>query len=63
LEVGAKINVDGPYGKFGYKAGGVVVLDGVEHKAKKIFFIAGGSGITPCYQTIAEIIAMPDETI
>ncbi len=52
LEVGAQINVEGPYGKFDYKAGGIVAIDGVEHKAKRIFFIAGGSGITPCYQTI-----------
>ena len=27
-------------------------------KMKRIFFIAGGSGITPIYQTIAEIIKM-----
>lgn len=60
LEVGDKINVEGPFGKFNYKAGGVVVLDGMEHKAKRIFFIAGGSGITPCYQTIIEIAAMKD---
>lgn len=32
-------------------------------KKKRIFFIAGGSGITPCYQTIKEIIKMRDETI
>lgn len=32
-------------------------------KKKKIFFIAGGSGITPCYQTIMEIIKMPKEDI
>lgn len=29
LEVGAIINVEGPFGKFAYKPGGVVVLDGV----------------------------------
>lgn len=32
-------------------------------KKKRIFFIAGGSGITPCYQTICEIMNMPNETI
>jgi nitrate reductase (NAD(P)H) len=52
LDIGAKINVEGPFGRFDYKAGGIVSIDDVEHKAKRIFFIAGGSGITPCYQTI-----------
>ena len=30
---------------------------------QKIFFVAGGSGITPIYQTIQEIAAMKAETI
>lgn len=30
---------------------------------KRIIFIAGGSGITPCYQTIREICNMPGEDI
>lgn len=60
LEVGDSFHVEGPFGKFNYKPGGVVVLDGVEHKAKRIYFIAGGSGITPCYQTITEIADMKD---
>lgn len=63
LEIGALINVEGPYGKFDYQPGGVVVLDGVQHKSKRILFVAGGSGITPCYQTIQEIVSMKDETI
>jgi NAD(P)H-flavin reductase len=28
-----------------------------------MFFIAGGSGITPCYQIIKEIINMKDENV
>ena len=39
------------------------MLDGVQHKSKRILFVAGGSGITPCYQTIQEIVSMKDETI
>jgi ferredoxin-NADP reductase len=35
-----------------------VILDGIEHKIQRIYFIAGGTGITPCYQTITEIIGM-----
>jgi NAD(P)H-flavin reductase len=30
-------------------------------KKKRIFFVAGGSGITPCYQTIQEIFQMKNE--
>lgn len=52
--------MEGPYGKFGYKPGGIVVLDGVEHKSKRILFIAGGSGITPCFQSIQEMVSMKD---
>jgi NAD(P)H-flavin reductase len=63
LGVGDKINVEGPYGKFDYREKGIVVVDGVEHRIKRIFFVAGGSGITPCYQTITEIIAMKEENI
>lgn len=63
LEVGDKIHVDGPYGRFSYKAGGVVIIDGEEMVKKRIFFIAGGTGITPCYQTIREILKMPGEDI
>lgn len=36
------------------------MVNGKEMKKKRIFFIAGGSGITPCYQTIREIAKMPD---
>jgi NAD(P)H-flavin reductase len=32
-------------------------------KKSRIFFIAGGSGITPCYQTIREILQMKNEKI
>ena len=32
-------------------------------KKDRIFFIAGGSGITPIYQTIREIAKMPDENM
>jgi hypothetical protein len=38
-------------------------LDGNKYDAKRIFFMAGGSGITPIFQTIIEIAAMKDEKI
>lgn len=46
------MTIQGPYGRFGYEKKGIVVIDGQKIPAKRIFFIAGGSGITPCYQTI-----------
>ena len=58
--MGDYINVDGPFGKFGYRPGGIVIINGKEMKKKRLFFIAGGSGVTPCYQTIKEIINMKD---
>jgi cytochrome-b5 reductase len=35
--------------------------EGEEKKVKRIFAIAGGSGITPIYQVIREIISMGDD--
>jgi ferredoxin-NADP reductase len=32
-----------------------LILDEEKQKFNRIFFIAGGSGITPVYQTITEI--------
>ena len=29
LDIGAKINVEGPFGRFNYKAGGIVSIDDV----------------------------------
>jgi NAD(P)H-flavin reductase len=61
--VGDVIDVEGPLGKFDYQPGGTVVTNDFTTKAKRIFFIAGGSGITPCYQIIKEIVNMKDEDI
>lgn len=63
LEVSDTINVEGPFGRFNYKPGGVVVVDGEEMIKKRIFFIGGGSGLTPIYQTINEIRKMENENI
>lgn len=40
-----------------------MIINGKEMVKKRIFFIAGGSGITPCFQTIREIASMPKESI
>ena len=58
LKIGDTINVKGPYGKFGYKQGGIIVSDGIEMKKKRIFFIVGGSAMAPIDKTIKDITAM-----
>jgi len=35
-------------------------LDGEKKPYKRLFFMAGGSGITPCYQVLREIANMPE---
>lgn len=52
LNLGDTIDVEGPLGKFDYQPGGIVITNDFTSAAKRIFFIAGGSGITPCYQII-----------
>jgi NAD(P)H-flavin reductase len=52
LKVGDLINIEGPYGRFGYEENGTVIIDEEKMPMKRLFFMAGGSGITPCYQTI-----------
>lgn len=58
--VGDLITIEGPLGKFDYQPHGKVITNDFTSIAKRIFFIAGGSGITPCYQIINEIINMKD---
>ena len=60
--------MEGPYGKFGYRAGGTVIiteseLEVKEFQCKRLFMIAGGAGITPLYQALMEITNMKEETI
>ena len=63
LSNGDKINVFGPYGSFNYQGGGVISLRGKSMIKKRMFLIAGGTGVVPCYQTIRQICSMPDENI
>lgn len=63
LSIGDRITIEGPLGKFIYEPHGKIITDDFTTVAKRIFFIAGGSGITPCYQIINEIINMKDEDV
>lgn len=52
LEIGETIDVRGPMGKFTYEKG----------TYKKFGMVAGGTGITPCWQVFREILADPEDT-
>lgn len=58
LSIGSTISILGPIGKFVYEGNGVCFYkkEGKRVQFKKFGFIAGGSGITPCFQYIQYII-------
>ncbi|KAI5819432.1 hypothetical protein BZA77DRAFT_155960 [Pyronema omphalodes] len=47
LEIGSKVEVKGPIGKFIYKGKGKYALNGEEKTTERFNMICGGSGITP----------------
>ena len=60
LKPGDTISVKGPMGKFEYKGGGGnYLLNRRAGHARYLSFIAGGSGITPCYAVIREALSDP----
>ncbi|CAG9325512.1 unnamed protein product [Blepharisma stoltei] len=56
LKPGDKVEVCGPKGKLTYFGDGNMDIKGKNYKIKNIGFVAGGSGITPCFQLIQYII-------
>ncbi|OMJ93325.1 hypothetical protein SteCoe_3677 [Stentor coeruleus] len=58
LVAGSKVSILGPIGKFIYEGNGICYFkkQGQTRTFKKFGFIAGGSGITPCFQYIQYII-------
>jgi NAD(P)H-flavin reductase len=58
LTPGSTVKVTGPIGKFIYEGNGICYFKtlGTRSSFKKLGFIAGGSGITPCFQYIQYII-------
>lgn len=61
LTIGDTIDVKGPVGHVHYLGFGKYLLSGVEHHAKNINLIAGGTGITPCYQIIKATLKNADD--
>ncbi|KAI8467519.1 MAG: hypothetical protein J3K34DRAFT_34273 [Monoraphidium minutum] len=61
LKPGDTISVKGPMGKFEYTGRGSFLLNRRPGAAKWLSFIAGGSGITPCYAVIREVLSDPSD--
>jgi len=62
LSLGDCITVKGPVGHVEYLGKGRYLLDGEERFAKAFNLLAGGTGITPCYQIMKAILRDPEDT-
>ena len=62
LAIGDFVEVRGPIGHFHYTRPGHFINHKHEGEASRINMIAGGTGITPMYQVMKEILANPADT-
>eukprot|EP01066_Platyproteum_vivax_P008745 Platyproteum_vivax@DN3745_c0_g1_i1.p1 len=62
LQVGDKMQFDGPWGKIEYIGLGKFAHQKKQLKATKIGMMGGGSGITPLLQIMTEILLNPKDT-
>jgi len=62
LEIGDEIECKGPFGDITYKKAGVLGYMDEDRSCSRISFIAGGTGITPCYQIISAILRNAKDT-
>ena len=56
LKIGEKLDISGPKGRLEYKGKGKFLLENETFTVKNIGLVAGGTGITPCFQLIQYII-------
>ncbi|KAF3107537.1 hypothetical protein TWF102_006922 [Orbilia oligospora] len=56
LKLGEEIEVKGPIGKLEYLGRGRVMLSGKERNVKNFCMICGGSGITPIFQVLRQVV-------
>jgi len=56
MKIGDTIDVKGPLGEFVYRGMGSFGLKGKPGKCSKITLVAGGTGLTPCYQVLAAVL-------
>eukprot|EP00435_Cladocopium_sp_Y103_P035174 s227_g9.t1 len=62
MKIGDAIDVKGPIGELVYKGNGQFVMNGKPRFCSEISMIAGGTGLTPCYQVLAAILRNPKDT-
>lgn len=63
LAIGDPIEVKGPVGHVHYLGRGRYTLDGeAQRPVKQLNLIAGGTGITPCWQVLQAILKDPEDT-
>ena len=63
MKIGDTIDVKGPVGEFVYYGHGNFTWHGKARTCKQISMIAGGTGLTPCYQVLSAVLRDPtDET-
>jgi NAD(P)H-flavin reductase len=62
LKIGDLIDVKGPTGEFIYKGKGKFTWQDEPRSCKCINMIAGGTGLTPCYQVLNAVLRDPADT-
>ena len=62
LAVGDSVDVKGPLGHIEYLGHGHFDVSGSRTHARRLALVAGGTGITPCYQIIRAVLADPTDT-
>jgi len=62
LQIGDTIDVKGPIGEFEYKGKGDFTWHGKPRSCTHISMIAGGTGLTPCWQVANAILRDPSDT-
>ncbi len=62
LKVGDSIDVKGPLGHVVYKGNGVLSLNHDLHRVNKFAMLCAGTGITPIYQVICDILRRDDDS-
>ncbi|CCH42867.1 nitrate reductase (NADPH) [Wickerhamomyces ciferrii] len=61
MSIGSEIEIKGPTGEFEYISNGNYTFNNKPGHVDSFFMIAGGSGITPCYQVIKEIVDQEED--
>jgi len=61
LKIGDTIDVKGPLGDFIYKGKGNYTWRGKPRTCRQISMIAGGTGLTPCYQVLSAVLRDPED--